>query len=186
MAGLLIKELKPGLIKRILLVTPANLTFQWQREMKEKFREQFQIVRGDILRSSYGVNPWVEYDQAITSISWISVIPDAQDSLLKSHWDLVIVDESHKMSASSPDHKTLAYQMGEKLADRTDHLLLMTATPHKGDPKAFRLFLELLDKDVYGDISSLEEAMRNRDAPFYLRRVKEALDYLPDQRPGSQ
>jgi len=185
MAGLLIKELKNrGLIKRILLVTPANLTFQWQREMKEKFREQFQIVRGDILRSSYGVNPWVESDQAITSISWISVIPDAQDSLLKSHWDLVIVDESHKMSASSPDHKTLAYQMGERLAERTDHLLLMTATPHKGDPKAFRLFLELLDKDVYGDISSLEEAMRNRDAPFYLRRVKEALVTFPDPETG--
>ena len=55
MAGLLIKELKiRGLVKRILIVTPANLSFQWQREMKDKFREQFEIIKGDVLRANYG------------------------------------------------------------------------------------------------------------------------------------
>src|SRR4029077_19976661 len=66
----------------------------------------------------------------------------------------------------------------------TDHYLLMTATPHKGDPKNFCLFLELLDKDVYGDVKSLEEAMRRQEAPFYLRRVKEALVSFPDPETG--
>ena len=61
----------------------------------------------------------------------------------------------------------------------TDHYLLMTATPHKGDPENFCLFLELLDRDVYGDVKSLEEAMRQHEAPFYLRRVKEALVSFP-------
>jgi superfamily II DNA or RNA helicase len=181
MAGLLIKELKiRGLIQRILIVTPANLSFQWQREMKDKFREHFEIIRSDVLRANYGSNPWQEKNQVITSVSWVSRIEDAKESLLRSHWDLIIVDEAHKMSAYSADKKTLAYQLGEALSDMTDHYLLMTATPHKGDPENFCLFLALLDRDVYGDVKSLEEAMRRREAPFYLRRVKEALVTFPD------
>jgi len=142
MAGLLIKELKiRGLIKRILIITPANLTFQWQRELKDKFRENFEIVRSDVLRANYGSNPWQDKNQLITSVSWVSRIEDAKESLLRSRWDLVIVDEAHKMSASSNDKKTLAYQLGEALSRMTDHFLLMTATPHKGQPENFSLFL---------------------------------------------
>ncbi|HOZ49950.1 MAG TPA: SNF2-related protein [Candidatus Hydrogenedentes bacterium] len=185
MAGLLIKELKArGLITRTLIVTPANLTFQWQREMKDKFREQFEIVRSDVLRANYGQNPWQERNQVITSVSWVSRIEDAKQSLLRSRWDLIIVDEAHKMSAYSSDKKTLAYQLGEALSEMTDHYLLMTATPHKGDPDNFCLFLELLDRDVYGDVKSLEEAMRRNSAPFYLRRPKEALVAFPDPDTG--
>lgn len=185
MAGLLIKELKArGLVKRILIVTPANLSFQWQREMKDKFREQFSVVRGDVLRANYGSNPWQDFDQVVTSVSWVSRIEDAKDSLLRADWDLVIVDEAHKMSASNTEKKTLAYQLGEQLSELTDHYLLMTATPHKGDPAHFSLFLQLLDKDVYGDISSLEKAMEAQEAPFYLRRVKEALVTFPDGETG--
>lgn len=185
MAGLLIKELKiRGLIKRTLIVTPASLSFQWQREMKDKFRENFEIIRGDVLRANYGTNPWQEKNQVITSVSWVSVIEDANESLLRSSWDLIVVDEAHKMSAYSSDKKTLAYQLGEALSERTDHYLLMTATPHKGNPENFCLFLELLDRDVYGDVQSLEEAMVRRDAPFYLRRVKEALVTFPDPDSG--
>ncbi len=185
MAGLLIKELKiRGLIKRILIVAPANLSFQWQRELKDKFRENFEIIRSDILRANYGSNPWQEKNQVITSISWVSVIEDARESLLRSHWDLIVVDEAHKMSAYSPDHKTLAYRLGETLSELTDHYFLMTATPHKGDPKNFCLFLQLLDKDVYGDVKSIEEAMKRHEAPFYLRRVKEALVSFPDPETG--
>lgn len=185
MAGLLIKELKiRGLIKRILIITPANLTFQWQRELKDKFRENFEVIRSDVLRANYGTNPWQDKNQVITSLSWVSRIEDAKDSLLRSRWDLVIVDEAHKMSAYSREKKTLAYQLGEALSGMTDHYLLMTATPHKGDPENFCLFLELLDRDVYGDVKSLEDAMERREAPFYLRRVKEALVSFPDPETG--
>jgi len=180
MAGLLLKELKiRGLVKRALIVTPANLTFQWQREMADKFREKFEIMRGEVLRASYGTNPWQDKNQVITSVSWVSRIRDARESLLRSRWDLVIVDEAHKMSAVDPKHKTLAYELGETLSKMTDHYLLMTATPHKGDPKHFCLFLRLLDPDVYGDVKSLEEAMLRNSAPFYLRRTKEALVTFP-------
>ena len=185
MAGLLLKELKiRGLVKRTLIITPASLSFQWQREMKEKFREQFEVIRGDVLRANYGMNPWQERNQVVTSISWVSRIEDAKDSLLRSRWDLIIVDEAHKMAAYSADKKTLAYRLGESLSAMTDHFLLMTATPHKGDPENFCLFLELLDRDVYGNVKSLEEAMRRNYAPFYLRRTKEALVSFPDPETG--
>ena len=185
MAGLLLKEMKiRGLVKRTLIITPASLSFQWQREMKDKFRENFEVIRSDVLRANYGSNPWQDKNQVITSVSWVSRIEDAKDSLLRSQWDLIIVDEAHKMSASSRDKKTLAYQLGEALSQMTDHYLLMTATPHKGDADAFCLFLELLDRDVYGDVKSLEEAMRKHEAPFYLRRVKEALVSFPDPDTG--
>src|SRR6202142_906684 len=187
MAGLLLKELKiRGLAKRTLIVTPANLSFQWQRELKDKFRENFEVIRSDVLRANYGSNPWQEKNQLITSVSWVSRVEDAKDSLLRSQWDLIIVDEAHKMSAYSADKKTLAYQLGEALSQMTDHYLLMTATPHKGDAENFRLFLSLLDKDVYGDVRSLEEAMKRRDAPFYLRHIKEALVTFPDPEPGKE
>lgn len=185
MAGLLLKELKiRGLVKRTLIVTPASLSFQWQRELKDKFRENFEVVRGDVLRANYGSNPWQDKNQLITSVSWVSRVDDARESLLRSNWDLIIVDEAHKMSAASRDKKTLAYELGEALSNMTDHYLLMTATPHKGDPDHFCLFLELLDRDVYGDVKSLEEAMKRHDAPFYLRRVKEALVSFPDPETG--
>lgn len=185
MAGLLVKELKArGLVKRILIVTPANLTFQWQRELKDRFRESFEIIRGDVLRANYGSNPWQERNQVITSVSWASLQDDANQSLLRATWDLVIVDEAHKMSAYDDEHKTYAYRLGEDLSERTDHFLLMTATPHKGDKNQFQLFMRLLDKDVYADISSIDEALKQRSAPFYLRRVKEALVSFPEPETG--
>ncbi|RMG38606.1 MAG: DEAD/DEAH box helicase, partial [Planctomycetota bacterium] len=183
MAGLLLKELKiRGLVQRTLIVTPANLTFQWQREMWEKFTENFEVMRGESLRSQYGQNPWLERNQLIASVTWVSRIADARDSLLRSRWDLVIVDEAHKMwPSTSPKKQTLAYQLGQELSERTDHLLLMTATPHKGDPEHFRRFLALLDRDVYADVQSLHKAMQRHEAPFYLRRTKEALVTFPDE-----
>ena len=185
MAGLLLKELKArGLVRRVLIVTPANLTFQWQRELSEKFREKFDVIRGDVLRANYGQNPWQECDQVITSVSWVSIIEDARESLLRSRWDLVVVDEAHKMSAPADDRKTYAYRLGESLSRMTDHFLLMTATPHKGDPEHFRRFLALLDPDVYGSIQSLQQALREHEAPFYLRRTKEALVTFPDPETG--
>ena len=185
MAGLLLKELKArGLVRRALIVTPANLTFQWQRELSDKFREKFDVIRGDVLRANYGQNPWQERDQVITSVSWVSIVEDARESLLRSRWDLIIVDEAHKMSAPAEDRKTYAYRLGEALSKMTDHYLLMTATPHKGDPDHFRRFLALLDPDVYGSIQSLQQALREHEAPFYLRRTKEALVTFPDPETG--
>jgi superfamily II DNA or RNA helicase len=182
MAGLLIRELKlRGLVERILIVCPANLAFQWQRELKEKFDEKFMILKGYDIRDQFGMNQWLEQRQVLTSLD-LAKREDILPGLGQVHWDLVIVDEAHRMSASDETHKTARYKLGELLRDSSDHLLLLTATPHKGDPINFSLFLQLLDYDAYADVKSIREAMGRRKAPFYLRRTKEAMVYFPERQ----
>ena len=183
MAGLLIRELKlRGLAEWILVVCPANLAFQWQRELKEKFDQQFLVLKGGDIRDQFGVNQWLSQKQVITSLD-LAKREDILPGLRQVRWDLVIVDEAHRMSASDETHKSQRYRLGELLRDSADNLLLLTATPHKGDPLNFTLFLQLLDRDAYADVKSIREAMERRRAPFYLRRTKEAMVYFPERQP---
>jgi len=182
MAGLLIKELAMrGLADRILVVCPSNLSFQWQRELNEKFNEKFEVIKGGDIREQFGINQWLEHNKIITSLD-LAKRKDILPGLQQSHWDLIIVDEAHRMSCSSGG-KTARYQLGELLRDISDHYLLLTATPHKGDPENFTYFLQLLDQDVFADVKSIRQAMLNQKAPFYLRRTKEAMVYFPEKTP---
>jgi len=182
MSGLLIRELElRGLTERILIVCPANLAFQWQRELKEKFEAKFEVMKGSDIREQFGFNQWQEKTKVITSLD-LAKREDILPGLRQVHWDLVIVDEAHRMSAADVTHKSQRYRLGELLRDTTDHLLLLTATPHKGDPDNFTLFLQLLDPDTFADVKSIQQAMENRRAPFYLRRTKEAMVYFPEQK----
>ncbi len=183
MAGLLIRELKlRGLAERVLIACPANLTFQWQRELKEKFDQQFFVLKGGDIRDQFGVNQWLSQKQVITSLD-LAKREDILPGLRQVHWDLVIIDEAHRMSARDETHKSMRYRLGELLRDSADNILLLTATPHKGDPHNFTLFLQLLDQDAYADVKSIREAMERRRAPFYLRRTKEAMVYFPERQP---
>ncbi len=186
MAGLLIRELKlRGLAERVLIVCPANLAFQWQRELKEKFDEQFLLLRGSDIREQFGINQWLEQKRVITSLDLAKrseILPSLRQAGEQERWHLVIVDEAHRMSATDESHKSLRYRLGELLRDTADHLLLLTATPHKGDPANFCLFLQLLDVDAYADIRSIRQAVQRNRAPFYLRRTKEAMVYFPERQ----
>jgi superfamily II DNA or RNA helicase len=184
MAGLLLKELKlRGLVERVLIVCPANLAFQWRRELKDRFEEDFELITGYRLREAYAVNVWNQHSQIITSMDLAKldyVLPSVQQA---EDWDLVIVDEAHRMSARDVEHKSERYRLGELLRDKTAHFLLLTGTPHKGDPENFCLFLQLLDQEAYADVRSIQEAMQRREAPFYLRRTKEAMVSFPQRQP---
>jgi len=183
MAGLLIRELQlRGLAERMLIVCPANLSFQWQRELKEKFDEKFLVLKGTDIRDQFGVNQWLEQNKIITSLD-LAKKQDILPGLRQVHWDLVVVDEAHRMSWTPPSRKTARYALGELLRDTADHFLLLTATPHKGDAVNFSLFLQLLDADAYADVKSIRQAMEQRRAPFYLRRTKEAMVYFPERQP---
>ena len=179
MAGLLVRELQlRGLAERILIACPANLAFQWQREIRDKFGEKFDVLRGDSLRGQYGVNVWQERQKVIVSLD-LAKRADILPGLRQSRWNLVIVDEAHRMSWTPPAGKSERYKLGELLRDTAEHILLLTATPHKGNREHFSRFLQLLDEDAYAGVRSIEEAMKNNRAPFYLRRVKEAMVYFP-------
>ena len=183
MAGLLVRELKlRGLAERVLVVCPSNLTFQWQRELKEKFDERFLVLKGGDIRDQFGANQWLDQKQVITSLD-LAKREDILPGRRQVHWDLVIVDEAHRMSSRDETHKSQRYRLGEILRDSADNILLLTATPHKGDPQNFTVFLQLLDKDAYVDVQSIREAMERSRAPFYLRRTKEALVHFPERQP---
>src|SRR6266446_1010698 len=124
MAGLLVRELGlRGLAERILIVCPANLAFQWQRELKEKFDEKFLVLKGGDIRDQFGVNQWLEQKRLITSLD-LAKRHEILPGLRQVHWDLVIVDEAHRMSWSPPARKTARYALGELLRDISDHMLL--------------------------------------------------------------
>ena len=177
MGGLLIKELKlRGLIERILIVTPANLTDQWRRELHEKFGETFDVVNRATVNAAYGRNIWEDKPQCITSVDFVARQDDVQGMMRDTRWDLVIVDEAHKMAAyryGTKIDKTARYELGEFLRERTDHLLFLTATPHKGDPDNFALLLQLLDRDLYATGDILAEAGVQDENRIMIRRLKE-------------
>ena len=121
MAGLLIKELKlRGLAERVLIVCPASLAFQWQRELLEKFDEKFLVLKGRDIREQFGINQWLEQGQIVTSLD-LAKREDVLPGLKQVHWDLVIVDEAHRMSWTPPAKKTARYALGELLRDTSDH-----------------------------------------------------------------
>ena len=92
-----------GLAERILIVCPANLAFQWQRELKEKFDTKFLVMKGQDIRDQFGVNQWTERTRVITSLG-LAKREDVLPGVRQVHWDLVIVDEAHRMSASDESH----------------------------------------------------------------------------------
>jgi superfamily II DNA or RNA helicase len=178
MAGLVIKELKlRHLIHRILIVVPGHLKDQWRRELKERFEESFVIIDRGLLDAFYGENPWHREAQIITSLDF-SKRDDVLPSLASAQFDLVIVDEAHKMSAyryGDKLDKTGRYRLGETLSKITEHLLFLTATPHKGDPENFRLFLDLLEPGFFATSEMLQESISQKENPLFIRRIKEDL-----------
>ncbi|MCX7766583.1 MAG: helicase-related protein, partial [Candidatus Sumerlaeia bacterium] len=178
MAGLIMKELKlRRLAKRILVVVPGHLKDQWVRELKEKFQEFFVVIDRGFLNAQYGVNPWQRENQVITSIDFAK-----QEEILYSlsavQWDLVVIDEAHKMAAYKYGDKltkTERYKLGEILSRNSEHLLFLTATPHKGEPETFRLFLDLLKPGFFATKEVIDQSLRSGDNPLFIKRLKEDL-----------
>ena len=178
MTGLLLKELKyRGLVQRTLVVVPGHLKDQWLREMKERFGEIFTVVDRNVIDATWGRNVWQEQPQLITSMDFAKQA-DVMASLAEVHWDLVVVDEAHKMAAYRYGEKTTRterYRLGELLSRTGNFVLFLTATPHRGDPENFRLFLDLLQPGLFANTDLLLESVQNADNPLFLRRLKEDL-----------
>ncbi|WP_428912069.1 DEAD/DEAH box helicase [Niallia sp. Krafla_26] len=180
MSGMLIRELLARQsAERILILVPPLVLKQWQEELKEKFGEDFTIVTRSVLNTSNEINPFEAYDKIIASVYWASR-EEIKSLILKSQFDLVIVDEAHKMAAYTHGVKkkkiqrTKMYQLGEALLRHTDHCLLLTATPHKGDKENFRHLMSLVDHDIFSRLNS-GDSMYEKSNPFVIRRLKESM-----------
>ena len=181
MAGLLIKELMMrGMLDRILIITPGGLTKQWQEdEMGLKFNIQFKLANRAIFSSD--PNIFENSDRIITSIDFISR-EDVLKVASQSRWDMIVVDEAHKLSAYDYGHKVYKakrYLAIETLSVLCEHLLLLTATPHRGRRDTFKKLLQLLDEDIFATDEMAAERVKNleRDGlnKFFIRRLKESM-----------
>lgn len=179
MTGLLLKELlMRGNIERILIVTPGGLTKQWQEdELGIKFNLPFKLVNRSVFNSD--PNVFHSTKQIVTSIDFIS-----QDDVLNvagnSHWDLIVFDEAHKLSAyeyGSKIYFSRRYKAAHKLSKQCEHILLLTATPHRGRMDTFKMLLQILDEDIFAteEIANtrVKELEHNGINKFFIRRLKE-------------
>jgi SNF2 family DNA or RNA helicase len=182
MTGLLLKELLfRGTIERILIVTPAGLTKQWQEdELSGKFGLSFILV--DRVNRTRDPDILNNNNFCIASIDFLRQ-PDVRDMLGRTkRWDIVVVDEAHKPAAYKYGNKLEEndrYKVIKILSDKTDHLLLLTATPHRGRKDTFRYLLQLLDRDLFQKDELVKKHITNTDSDgrnrFFLRRLKEEM-----------
>jgi len=179
MAGLLLKELIiRGFIERILIVTPGGLTKQWQEdELRIKFNLPFRLVN----RAIFNAEPTIfaNSDRLVTSIDFLR--GDDVLNVVKEHnWDMVIVDEAHKLSAfdyGRKKYKSKRYETVQEISTRCEHLLLLTATPHRGRKDTFRNLLQLLDPDIFASDTLVTKRVKEHEEnginKFFIRRLKE-------------
>lgn len=178
MAGLFIRELLMRAdAKSILIVAPGSLVEQWQDELYEKFAVEFKIFSRELDQTSHSGNAFDENPLLIARLDQLSRNEELQDKLKATDWDLIVVDEAHKMSANYFGNKineTKRFKLGKLLGSICRHYLLMTATPHNGKEEDFQLFMSILDGDrFYG---KFREGAHKVDVSDMMRRmVKEDL-----------
>ena len=178
MTGLLLKELMiRGDLKRCLIVSPGSLSEQWQDELYSKFHLKFEILTNDRFESAVSGNVFAETNLCIVRLDKLARSDIIQEKLKVTEWDLIVVDEAHKMSATvwgGEVKYTKRFQLGRLLSNITRHFLLLTATPHNGKEEDFQLFMSLIDPERFeGSVRSGAQAI---DVSDVMRRlVKEDL-----------
>tara|TARA_B100002003_G_scaffold92853_1_gene86523 strand:- start:5721 stop:8642 length:2922 start_codon:yes stop_codon:yes gene_type:complete len=199
-AGLVMRELKlRGLVRRTLIVAPKGIATQWVAEMQAHFNERFQLVLGDDIGTLQRLAPgsgkqtghqssaWAVFDQVIVSLDSVKPMDKRRgwsaervaaynqsrfEDLVTSGWDLVVVDEAHRLGGSTD--QVARYKLGKGLAEAAPYVLLLSATPHQGKTDAFHRLMNLLDDEAFPDEKSIS---RDRVAPYVIRTEKrKALD----------
>lgn len=191
-AGLIIKELKTrGLIKRILVVCPTGLVTQWNLEMKEKFGETFNVILPDeyatIRKITESDDVYGGFDQIISPMDSIKPLErrvgwteeriekyndERIHSIINSSWDLIVIDEAHRVAGSSGE--VARYKLGSLLASASPYLLLLTATPHNGKTEPFLRLIRLLDEQAFPNYKAI---VKEQVAPYIIRTEKrDAID----------
>ena len=186
-AGLILKELKlRGLVKRTLIITPKGLITQWLAEMQAHFCEEFRLLSPGEFPAyrhiSKEENLWRSHDQIIASMDSVKPVERRRgwsqeqlaehnrnrfDDLVSAGWDLVIVDESHRLGGST--EQVARYKLGQGLAEASPYMLLLSATPHQGKSDSFRRLVSLLDNQAFPDSSAIT---MDRVRPYVIRTEK--------------
>ena len=170
-AGLIMKELKlRNLIKRVLVIAPKSLVDQWVQEMWDHFNEDFTLILPESAFKHLGhKDVWTLFDQIVVSLDSVKPITKRRgwskrevaahnkerfETLISAGWDLIIVDEAHKLAGTTTS--VARYKLGKALAKASPYLLLLSATPHQGKTDAFLRLMSFLDKTVFNFATSIE------------------------------
>lgn len=196
-----------GLVKRILIVAPKSLAIQWIAEMETHFNESFSLVNPsdlEVLERLNGnvfgdkdnelniSNPWLNFSQAIVTLDSVKPISKRRgwsndkvdeynrkryDSLIQVGWDLIIVDESHRLGGSSEN--VARYKLGKGLSEAAPYLLLLSATPHQGKSDAFHRLMSMLDPMMFPD----EESVNQEQVSEYVIRTEKRKSITAEGEP---
>lgn len=186
-AGLIMRELKlRGQVKRTLVIAPKGLVTQWVAEMHTHFSEDFRLlIPSDISayrRISREENIWRSHNQIVCPMDSIKPLDNRRgwsrdqvaeynrerfEDLIAAGWDMVIVDEAHRLGGSTD--QVARYKLGQALAEAAPYLLLLSATPHQGKTDAFHRLVSLVDPDAFPDIYSVT---KERVKPYVIRSEK--------------
>ena len=186
-AGLIMRELKlRGMVRRTLVVAPKGLVAQWIAEMRTHFDEDFRLfIPSDFSafrRITQADNVWQTYDQVVCPMDSVKPVDgrrgwsqdqlaeynrDRFEDLTSAGWDLIIVDEAHRLGGST--EQVARYKLGRGLAEAAPYLLLLSATPHQGKTDAFHRLVSLVDEEAFPDPDSIS---RERVQPFVIRTEK--------------
>ncbi len=186
-AGLIMRELKlRGLVRRTLVIAPKGLVTQWVAEMRAHFGEEFRLlIPSDFSayrRITQEDNLWQSYAQVVCPMDSVKPLDSRRgwsrdqvaaynrerfEDLISAGWDLVIVDEAHRLGGSTD--QVARYKLGQGLAEAAPYLLLLSATPHQGKTDHFRRLLSLLDPEAFPDEESVS---KERVQPYVIRTEK--------------
>lgn len=149
--GMIIRELNAlKAAERILVICPAGLTKNWQRELIDCFRMHFDIFGIDFTDA----NPyaWEKHNNVIVSIDTIKKATRIEKLLRGPQWDIIVFDEAHHLSRKKYGNKinsTQNYKLAEKVKGITRDLFFLSATPHQGDGYQFWSLIQLLDDQLF-------------------------------------
>ncbi|GHV29525.1 hypothetical protein FACS1894167_08960 [Synergistales bacterium] len=191
-AGLIIKELKArGLVRRVLVVCPTGLVTQWSSEMREKFGETFNVILPDeyatIRKITDSDDVYSRFDLVISPMDSIKPLErrvgwteeriekyneERIYSIINSGWDLIAIDEAHRVAGSSGE--VARHKLGGLLAAASQYLLLLTATPHNGKTEPFLRLIRLVDEKAFPNEKAI---VKEQVAPYVIRTEKrDAID----------
>jgi superfamily II DNA or RNA helicase len=186
-AGLILRELKlRGLVERALVIAPRGLVTQWVAEMHNHFGEEFRLIEpstfGTLRQITKEDNLWRLYPLVVCPMDSIKPVEkrrgwsqdqvteynrDRFDNLIAAGWDLIVVDEAHRLGGSTD--QVARVKLGRALSEAAPYFLLLSATPHQGKTDAFQRILSLLDADAFPDSASVT---RERVSEYVIRTEK--------------
>lgn len=176
--GMVIRELVArGEARRVLIVCPAGLTKNWQGELNDCFRLDFEILGKDFLDDR--PTAWERHDRVIASIDALKKTNRMERLLAGPKWDIVIFDEAHHLTRRNKGKSiTQNYRLAEAMRGHTRDLLFLSATPHQGDQYQFWSVIRLLDDELFESPEAMLDHRSLLGRVMYRRTKREVTDAL--------